>query len=190
MTFNRDDPNTWPYCRPLIMAHDVGRSRDSSTAVIGGNCPVGPRSLGIKELEELPKGLYGSSRASALAAIDRRYNNNALIVGPFPARRLYVHSLSGSYDKTCRGNEPGRTEESQEVQGRSRQRGFARTKVRIPVTFWSTIRVWQSPLRDRRLSDRDALNGSAAVPTLRLNPSELRALLRRSDTCFDRVRRR
>ena len=64
MTFNRDNPTTWPWVRPLIIAHDVGRSRDSSTAVIGGNCPVGPRLLGIQELVELPKGLYGN-RAQA-----------------------------------------------------------------------------------------------------------------------------
>jgi hypothetical protein len=93
MTFNRDDPNTWPYCRPLIIAHDVARSRDSSTAVIGGNCPVGPRLLGIKELEELQKGLYGSSRASALAAIDRRYNNNALIVADLSNDATYAEVL-------------------------------------------------------------------------------------------------
>lgn len=93
MTFNRDDPNTWPYCRPLIIAHDVGCSRDSSTAVIGGNCPVGPRLLGIKELEELPKGLYGSQRASALAAIDRRHNNNALIVADLSNDATYAEVL-------------------------------------------------------------------------------------------------
>ena len=72
--------HTWPNFSPLLVAHDVGRSRDRSTAVIGGNCPAGPRLLGIKELEELPKGLYGSARASALAAIDRRYNHNAIII--------------------------------------------------------------------------------------------------------------
>jgi hypothetical protein len=93
MTFNRDDPRTWPYCRPLIMAHDVGRSRDSSTAVVGGNCPVGPKLLGIKELEELPKGLYGSARASALAAIDRRHNNNTVIVADLSNDATYAEVL-------------------------------------------------------------------------------------------------
>ena len=97
MTFNRDDPNTWPDCRPLIMAHDVGRSRDSSTAVIGGNCPVGPRLLGIKELEELPKGLYGSQRASALAAIDRRHNNNTLIVADLSNDATYAEVLFDTF---------------------------------------------------------------------------------------------
>ena len=75
MMFNRDDPNTWPCFRPLIIAHDVGRSRDRSTAVVGGLGPFEPSLVGIKEAEELPQGLYGSARASALAVIDRRYYN-------------------------------------------------------------------------------------------------------------------
>ena len=80
MSYNPHDPRTWPYFKPLIIAHDVGRSHDRSTAVIGGNCPVGPSLLGITELIELPKGDFGTPRASALATIDRRYNSNALIV--------------------------------------------------------------------------------------------------------------
>ena len=93
MTFNRDDPNTWPYFNPLIMAHDVGRSRDRSTAVIGGNSPSQPRLLGIKELEELRQGLYGSARASELATIDRRYNSNALIVADLSNDPTYAEVL-------------------------------------------------------------------------------------------------
>ena len=93
MIFNRDDPNTWPIFRPLIIAHDVGRSRDRSTAVIGGNSPFQPRLLGIKELEELPQGLYGSARASALAAIDRRHNCNALIVADLSNDATYAEML-------------------------------------------------------------------------------------------------
>jgi hypothetical protein len=75
------------------MAHDVGRSRDRSTAVIGGNSPFEPRVLGIKELEELSPGLYGSARASALAAIDRRHNNNALIVADLSNDATYAEVL-------------------------------------------------------------------------------------------------
>lgn len=93
MTFHRDDPNTWPYFRPPIIAHDVARSRDRSTAVVGGNSPFEPRVLGIKELEELPQGLYGSARASALAAIDRRHNNNALIVADLSNDATYAEVL-------------------------------------------------------------------------------------------------
>lgn len=99
MIFNRDDPNTWPCFRPLIIAHDVGRSRDRSTAVIGGNCPVGPRLLGIKELEELPKGLYGSARASALASVDRSYSNNALIVADLSNDATYAETLFDTFGR-------------------------------------------------------------------------------------------
>jgi hypothetical protein len=42
-----DDPRTWPRFAPLMIAHDVGRSHDRSTAVIGGNSPIAPRRLGI-----------------------------------------------------------------------------------------------------------------------------------------------
>jgi hypothetical protein len=93
MTFHRDDPNTWPCFRPLIIAHDVGRSRDRSTAVIGGLGPFEPSLVGIKKAEELPQGLYGSARASALAAIDRRYYNDALIVADLSNDATYAEVL-------------------------------------------------------------------------------------------------
>jgi len=63
-----------PPSNPLIIAHDVGRSRDRSTAVVGGHSPYGRQLLGIGEAEELPQNLIGHARASALAAVDRRYN--------------------------------------------------------------------------------------------------------------------
>ncbi len=97
MIFDRDNPNTWPSFRPLIIAHDVGRSRDRSTAVIGGNSPCQPRLLGIKELEELPLGLYGSARASALATIDRRYGSNALIVADLSNDATYAEVLRDTF---------------------------------------------------------------------------------------------
>jgi hypothetical protein len=97
MTFNRDDPNTWPCFKPLIIAHDVGRSRDRSTAVIGGNSPVPPRLLGIKELTELPQGFYGSNRASALAVIDRRYHHDAPIVADLSNDATYAEVLCETF---------------------------------------------------------------------------------------------
>jgi hypothetical protein len=80
MTYILDDPRTWPGFKPLIIAHDVGRSRDRSTAVIGGNSPFGQPLLGIDEAIELLPNLFGHARASELASIDRRYHSNALIV--------------------------------------------------------------------------------------------------------------
>ena len=93
MIFTQQDPATWPRFEPLIIAHDVARSRDRSTAVIGGNGPFEPRLIGIKELEELPQGLFGHARASALAAIDRRYNHNALIVADLSNDATYAEVL-------------------------------------------------------------------------------------------------
>ena len=96
--FNRDDPNTWPCFRPLIIAHDVGHRRDRSTAVVGGLGPFEPRLTGIKEAEELPQGLYGSARASALAIVDRRYHSDAIIVADLSNDATYAEVL---FDTTC-----------------------------------------------------------------------------------------
>jgi hypothetical protein len=109
MIFNRDDPNTWPCFRPLIIAHDVGRSRDRSTAVIGGKSPAQPRLLGIRELEEFPQGLYGSARASALMTIDRRYNCNALIVADLSNDATYAEVLFETFGPRVIGVQISRT---------------------------------------------------------------------------------
>jgi hypothetical protein len=93
MSYILDDVTTWPAFKPLIIAHDVGRSRDRSTAVVGGNSPYGRRLLGIGEAEELPQNLFGSARASALAAVDRRYGCNALIVADLSYDPTYAEVL-------------------------------------------------------------------------------------------------
>jgi hypothetical protein len=93
MNFDPNNPATWPCFKPLMIAHDVGRTRDRSTAVIGGNSPLEPRRLGIAELEELPQGLYGSARASALVQIDRRYDSNALIIADLSNDATYAEVL-------------------------------------------------------------------------------------------------
>src|SRR5262245_33821505 len=103
MRFNPDDLNTWPIFRPLIIAHDVGRTRDRSTAVVGGLGPFEPRLIGIKECEELPQGLYGSARASALAAIDRRYESDALIVADLSHDPTYAEVLFETFGRRVIG---------------------------------------------------------------------------------------
>ena len=47
MDFHPEDPTTWPCFQPLIIAHDVARSSDRSTAVIGGLSPVRPSLIGV-----------------------------------------------------------------------------------------------------------------------------------------------
>jgi hypothetical protein len=45
------------------------------------------------EIGELPQGLYGSTRASALAAVDRKYYNNTLIIADLSNEQSYGEFL-------------------------------------------------------------------------------------------------
>lgn len=93
MTAISIDPRLWPRLHPPLIAHDVGGSRDRSTAVVGGYCGYAPGILGIKEFSELPQDLYGSMRASALAQVDARYDRNALIVADLSNDSSYGEQL-------------------------------------------------------------------------------------------------
>jgi len=85
--------NTWEFFRPHIIAHDVGRTKDRSTAVVGGKSPFAPDLIGIKEFEELPQGLYGSARADALAMVDRRYDYKTLVIADLSNDATYAEPL-------------------------------------------------------------------------------------------------
>ena len=89
-------PGTWDFFKPFIIAHDVGRAKDRSTAVVGGNSPRAPGLIGIKEFTELPLGLYGSARAEALAAVDRRYDKT-IIVADLSNDATYAETLFERY---------------------------------------------------------------------------------------------
>jgi hypothetical protein len=101
--YDYDDPRTWRMFRPLLLAHDVGHTRDRSTAVVGGNSPMPPRLLGISDLRELPQGLCGSPRASALAAVDREYGNNALIIADLSNDASYAEVLHRTFGRRVIG---------------------------------------------------------------------------------------
>ena len=51
--------HTWDCFKFHIIAHDVGHTKDRSTAVIGGSSLRAPGLTGMKGLEELPQGLAG-----------------------------------------------------------------------------------------------------------------------------------
>lgn len=108
MTFNPIDPTTWPIFRPLLIAHDVGRSHDRSTAVIGGLGPFQPTLIGVTEFEELPQNQVGSARASALAAVDRRYDGNALIIADLSNDASYADNLLETFGRRVIGLQIGR----------------------------------------------------------------------------------
>jgi hypothetical protein len=106
--FNLDDPRTWWWKVPII-AHDVGRSRDRSTAVVGGNCPfnLGRRLLGVKEFIELPVGLYGSALANTLAVVDQAYNRDCLIIADLTNDATYGETLYDTFGRRVIGVQIG-----------------------------------------------------------------------------------
>lgn len=53
--------------------------------------------LGIGEAEELPQGLFGTARASALAVVDRRHGANALIVADLSNDATYAEVLQETF---------------------------------------------------------------------------------------------
>ena len=124
MTYNPDDVSTWGGFKPIIIAHDVGRSRDRSTAVVGGNCPYGPRLLGIGEAEELPQNLFGSARASALAAVDGRYGHNALIVADLSYDPTYAEVLLETFRARVIGVQISRYGDGMGVESRPTKHGY------------------------------------------------------------------
>ena len=110
MSFIPSDPTTWPL-KAHIVGHDVGRSHDRSTVVIGGNCPltVGSRLLAVKEFVELPVGLYGSALATALTAIDRAYNHDCLFVADLSNDATYGETLFDTFGRRVIGVQIGRS---------------------------------------------------------------------------------
>jgi hypothetical protein len=103
MNYHPDDVNSWPGFRPLMIAHDVGCSRDRSTAVVGGNSPFGRRLLGIHSAIELPQNLFGTARASALAVIDRSYGCNGLIIADLSYDPTYAEVLVQTFGQRAIG---------------------------------------------------------------------------------------
>jgi hypothetical protein len=105
--FHPEDPTTWPCFRPLIIAHDVGRSNDRSTAVIGGLSPSQPSLIGVAYGDELPQGLYGHALANQLVSIDRRFQSNAVIVADISRDDSYAEILNQNFGRRVIGL-PGR----------------------------------------------------------------------------------
>ncbi|MCP1756901.1 hypothetical protein [Bradyrhizobium elkanii] len=97
MNYNPYDVTTWGIFHPLLLAHDVGRTRDRSTAVIGGNSPGGEGLIGLREAVELPQQLYGSGRANALAEVDRRWGHNALVIADLSNDASYAEVLQQTF---------------------------------------------------------------------------------------------
>ena len=102
MTFHPDDPRTWGGFKPQLIAHDVGRSHDRSTAVYGGQCPLEPNRIGISQFTELPHG-FGTMLASALGQIDRAHGRNSLIVTDLSSDSSYGEILYREFGRRIIG---------------------------------------------------------------------------------------
>jgi hypothetical protein len=86
-------PAILEFRKPVLIAHDVGCTKDRSTAVVGGRCAWAPDVLGMREFKELPLNLYGSARANALAMIDQQYRNQSLIIADISNDLTYAEVL-------------------------------------------------------------------------------------------------
>jgi hypothetical protein len=82
------------------------------------------------DVQELPQNLYGSPRASALAAVDRHYNGNALIVADLSNDPTYAEPLLENFGPRVIGLQIGRY-------------GDCMTFERRPS---NTPRCWSTPL--------------------------------------------
>jgi hypothetical protein len=78
---------------PAFIAHDVGRSKDRSTAVFGGRSPLAPDLVFASDFAELRQGLYGSARASELAAVDRKFGGRNLVIADLSNDATYAEVL-------------------------------------------------------------------------------------------------
>jgi hypothetical protein len=113
----------WPYLHPVLIAHDVGGSRDRSTAVGGGFSGYAPGILGITEFNELPQGLYGSDRANALAQVDARHDRNARIIADLSNDSSYGEQLFETFGLRVIGVHIGRHGDGMQFERRRVGRG-------------------------------------------------------------------
>jgi hypothetical protein len=152
MMYNPNDVNSWGGFSPLIIAHDVGRSSDRSTAVVGGNAPYGRRLLGVAFAEELPQGLFGTTRANALALVDRRQQGNGLIIADLSNDPTYAEVLVQSFGRRVIGLHISRFGDGMECEIRATTHG-ALLVYKIGRTF--LIELLHSELQSDqvRLSD-------------------------------------
>jgi hypothetical protein len=96
-------PESWKLLVPAIIAHDVGRTKDRSTAVIGGISQFMQNVICMAEFEELPQGLAGHARADALALIEQRCYSKALIIVDLSYDPSYADILIEKYGKRVIG---------------------------------------------------------------------------------------
>ena len=117
------DPRRYPIKVPII-AHDVGRTNDRSTAVVGGHClPFFGQQLLVHEFRELPVGIYGSQLANELAKIDQNYNRDCLIVADLSNDATYGEVLFDTFGRRVIGVQIGRSGDGMTLERRRVKNG-------------------------------------------------------------------
>jgi hypothetical protein len=114
----------WDTFVPPIIAHDVGRSRDRSTAVVGGISPFAPDLLALRHFQELPQGLFGSARAQALFEIDRFYGHKTIVIADISNDPTYAEVLYELFGARVIGVQITRYGDGLEVERRAIKNGF------------------------------------------------------------------
>jgi len=127
------DPALWPIKYPLI-AHDVGRTNDRSTAVVGGYSPLAPNELVVKEIVELPQGYFGHQLAGALMEVDARYYHNAVIVTDLSSDASYAEVQFDAIGKRMVGVQIGHAGDGSVIETRMLKNGSVRV-YRLGRTF-------------------------------------------------------
>jgi len=128
-----DDPALWPIKYPLI-AHDVGRTNDRSTAVVGGYSPLAPNELVVKEIIELPQGYFGHQLAGALVEVDARYQHNAVIAPDLSNDASYAEVLYEAFGQRVVGIQIGPAGDGTTIETRLLKHGHVRV-YRLGRTF-------------------------------------------------------
>ena len=114
--------------------------------MVGGNGPFEPRLLGIADLKELPQGLYGSARASALATGSSK-DNNALIVADLSNDATYAEALFETFGRRGSGStSPAMAMACKRSGGRSSKARSSSTRSAAPICSSCFIptagRIW------------------------------------------------
>ena len=138
-------PQAFDFPMPPIIAHDVGRSKDRSTAVFGGTSPLAPGFVFAAAFTELQQGLYGSARANELAAVDRKFGGRSLIIADLSNDATYAEVLYERFGKRVIGLHITRSGDGMDQTTRQVKNGF------IPV--YTIGRTYLIDLLHRTMSD-------------------------------------
>jgi hypothetical protein len=139
-------PQVFDVLKPSIIAHDVGRSKDRSTAVFGGRSPLALDLVFASDFAELRQGLYGSARASELAEIDRQCGGRNLIVADLSNDATYAEVLFERFGERLIGLQITRSGDGMDHQ-------LWQVKDRHVVPVYTIGRTYMLDLLHRFLSD-------------------------------------